>query len=578
MIEFRDRYTRRDRRQADRPHQSAKPSPTARIRSGSARQRCCGLLKTKALLDGLRAGGFDAAIGGARRDEEKSRAKERIFSFRDDKGQWDPKNQRPELWNLYNGRIDPGESMRVFPLSNWTEMDVWQYIHVENIPIVPMYFAKDREMLVRGESLDPAGAAVHSAAARREAADGALPHAVARLQPLHRRHPVRRRHGAEDHRGAGFVPALRAREPRDRSRSGRLHGDQEARGILLMMAALDRPHPLLRDRRVPGRKSSAKDLLRFTTAGSVDDGKSTLIGRLLYDSQSVYEDQTESGHQGLGQPLGRAHRFFAAHRRPARRARAGHHHRRRLPLFRHRAAQVHHRRHAGPRAVHAQHGHRRIHRRPGHHPDRRAQRRLAAVAPPRLHRFAARHSELRRRREQDGLWSATTKTFFARIENRVSRVSGPHLRTPRRMRISCPSARWTAITWCGRSRNMPWFDGPSLLEYLETVPVHHRTARSRVSFSGAARDPARSEFPRLCRTGGFRASFGPATAFWRCPPDDARASRASRHSTAAWRSHRAHVGHADARRRARHQPRRHARLRAQDLPRSRASSMRAWCG
>jgi sulfate adenylyltransferase subunit 2 len=118
-------------------------------------QRCCGLLKTKALLDGLRAGGFDAAIGGARRDEEKSRAKERIFSFRDANGQWDPKNQRPELWNLFNARIDPGESLRVFPLSNWTEMDVWQYIHVEKIPIVPMYFAQEREMLVRGDTLIP---------------------------------------------------------------------------------------------------------------------------------------------------------------------------------------------------------------------------------------------------------------------------------------------------------------------------------------------------------------------------------------------------------------------------------------
>jgi sulfate adenylyltransferase subunit 2 len=118
-------------------------------------QRCCGLLKTTALLDGLREGGFDAAIGGARRDEEKSRAKERIFSFRDAKGQWDPKNQRPELWNLFNSRIEPGESLRVFPLSNWTELDVWQYIHAEKIPIVPMYFAQERLMLVRGESLIP---------------------------------------------------------------------------------------------------------------------------------------------------------------------------------------------------------------------------------------------------------------------------------------------------------------------------------------------------------------------------------------------------------------------------------------
>ncbi len=116
-------------------------------------ERCCGLLKTQALLDALRAGGFDAAFGGARRDEEKSRAKERIYSFRDTLGQWDPKNQRPELWNLFNSRIDPGESIRVFPLSNWTELDVWQYIHMERIPIVPLYFAQERRVLVRGNSL-----------------------------------------------------------------------------------------------------------------------------------------------------------------------------------------------------------------------------------------------------------------------------------------------------------------------------------------------------------------------------------------------------------------------------------------
>jgi sulfate adenylyltransferase subunit 2 len=118
-------------------------------------QKCCAQLKTRALLDGLANWGFDAAFGGARRDEEKSRAKERIYSFRDAFGQWDPKNQRPELWNLYNARIDKGESIRVFPLSNWTELDVWQYIHLENIPIVPLYFAKERPMLVRGNTLIP---------------------------------------------------------------------------------------------------------------------------------------------------------------------------------------------------------------------------------------------------------------------------------------------------------------------------------------------------------------------------------------------------------------------------------------
>ena len=118
-------------------------------------RKCCGLLKTKAPLDALREGGFDAAFGGARRDEEKSRAKERVYSFRDAQGQWDQKNQRPELWNLFNSRIDKGESIRVFPLSNWTELDVWQYIHMEQIPIVPLYFAKMREMVVRGDVLIP---------------------------------------------------------------------------------------------------------------------------------------------------------------------------------------------------------------------------------------------------------------------------------------------------------------------------------------------------------------------------------------------------------------------------------------
>jgi sulfate adenylyltransferase subunit 2 len=154
MIEFRDSYTREvGAKLIVYTNREAIDDGANPFKLGT--QRCCGLLKTKALLDGLRAGGFDAAMGGARRDEEKSRAKERIFSFRDVKGQWDPKNQRPELWNLYNGRIGPGESLRIFPLSNWTEMDVWQYIHVEKIPIVPMYFAKDREMLVRGDSLIP---------------------------------------------------------------------------------------------------------------------------------------------------------------------------------------------------------------------------------------------------------------------------------------------------------------------------------------------------------------------------------------------------------------------------------------
>jgi sulfate adenylyltransferase subunit 2 len=118
-------------------------------------QQCCGLLKTRGLLAALHKRRYDVAIGGARRDEEKSRAKERVYSFRDAKGQWDPKTQRPELWSIYNGRLGPGESIRAFPLSNWTEVDVWQYIHREEIPIVPLYFARSRNMHVRGDQLIP---------------------------------------------------------------------------------------------------------------------------------------------------------------------------------------------------------------------------------------------------------------------------------------------------------------------------------------------------------------------------------------------------------------------------------------
>jgi sulfate adenylyltransferase subunit 2 len=152
MIEFRDRYTAElGVKLIVHKNRSALDNGANPFEWGT--QRCCGALKTTALLDGLRNGGFDAAIGGARRDEERSRAKERVFSFRDRRGQWDPRNQRPELWSLFNTRVHEGESLRIFPLSNWTELDVWQYIHAENIPIVPLYFAKPRLMLVRGESL-----------------------------------------------------------------------------------------------------------------------------------------------------------------------------------------------------------------------------------------------------------------------------------------------------------------------------------------------------------------------------------------------------------------------------------------
>jgi sulfate adenylyltransferase subunit 2 len=152
MIEFRDRYPKEIGAELI-VHQNREALDKGANPFVLGTQKCCGLLKTKSLLDALGEGGFDAAFGGARRDEEKSRAKERIYSFRDPQGQWDPKNQRPELWNNFNSRIDKGESIRVFPLSNWTELDVWLYIHVEQIPIVPLYYAAEREVVERNGSI-----------------------------------------------------------------------------------------------------------------------------------------------------------------------------------------------------------------------------------------------------------------------------------------------------------------------------------------------------------------------------------------------------------------------------------------
>jgi sulfate adenylyltransferase subunit 2 len=152
MVEFRDRYAREIGAELIvHKNQEALDAGANPFVLGT--QKCCGLLKTKSLLDALAEGDFTAAFGGARRDEEKSRAKERVYSFRDSFGQWDPKNQRPELWNIFNSRINKGESIRVFPLSNWTEADVWFYIHLEKIPIVPLYFAKEHNVVIRGGSI-----------------------------------------------------------------------------------------------------------------------------------------------------------------------------------------------------------------------------------------------------------------------------------------------------------------------------------------------------------------------------------------------------------------------------------------
>jgi len=160
MIEFRDRFTKEiGARLIVHRNEDAIAAGAHPLKLGVA--RCCGQLKTAALLHALDKHQFDAAIGGARREEERSRAKERVFSLRDAFGQWDPRRQRPELWSLYSGAIHEGETMRVFPLSNWTERDIWQYIVQESIPVVPLYYAKERLVVRRNGTLIPADDSMH---------------------------------------------------------------------------------------------------------------------------------------------------------------------------------------------------------------------------------------------------------------------------------------------------------------------------------------------------------------------------------------------------------------------------------
>ncbi|MBX3207226.1 MAG: sulfate adenylyltransferase subunit CysD [Labilithrix sp.] len=152
MIEFRDRFAK-DNALDLRVHTNHAALAEGASPFAWGSNKYTQVMKTHALLEALRAGGYDAAFGGARRDEERSRAKERVLSFRDRHGQWDPKNQRPELWNVFNGKIRKGESIRAFPLSNWTELDIWQYIWLEEIPIVPLYFAAPRPVVERDGAL-----------------------------------------------------------------------------------------------------------------------------------------------------------------------------------------------------------------------------------------------------------------------------------------------------------------------------------------------------------------------------------------------------------------------------------------
>ncbi len=241
------------------------------------------------------------------------------------------------------------------------------------------------------------------------------------------------------------------------------------------------------------KQNEEKDLLRLSTAGSVDDGKSTLIGRLLYDSNGVYEDQIASVRKA-GESFRRRVRPGAADRRPARRTRTGHHHRRRLPLFFDAEAQIHHRRHARPRAVHAQHGDRRFHRQSRHHSGRRAQRRAAAIAPPRIHRLHAGHSAPRGGGEQDG---------SGRVQRSRLRADSRRLR---RLRLAPASARSALHSDQRAQRRQRCREERehAVVRRLEPAALPRNRARGerpqhdRTAFSGAVCSPARSGFSRIC--------------------------------------------------------------------------------
>ena len=224
---------------------------------------------------------------------EKSRAKERVFSFRNEYQQWDPKNQRPELWDIYNTRINDGESIRVFPLSNWTELDVWQYIRLEKIPIVPLYFAKERPVVEYNGNLIMVD-------------DDRMPEELlrtARMRKVRFRtlgcYPLTGAIESEadtiekDRRGDDDHDKERAHHACHRLRSGWQHGTEETRRLFLTCDQLNEKRDGINIEEFLAQ-DERKDLLRLLTAGSVDDGKSTLIGRLLFDSKRLYEDQLQA--------------------------------------------------------------------------------------------------------------------------------------------------------------------------------------------------------------------------------------------------------------------------------------------
>jgi sulfate adenylyltransferase subunit 2 len=276
-------------------------------------------LQTAVLLEAIEDGRFDAAFGGARRDEERARAKERVFSFRDEFGQWDPRAQRPEVWNVYNGRVRAGEHVRVFPLSSWTELDVWHYIQREELELPSIYMAHERRVFER---------------------DGMLLAESEWLEP-------------EDGEEV-FDAKVRYRTVGDMTVTGAVRGEAtELEDVIAEIATRGSPSAA---RRAP-TTASPPPRWRTASARATSDGPAAPRHRRIGRRRQVDADRSPAARReadprgparGPEQPQRRRARPRLDDRRPARRARAGHHDRCRLPLLPDRQALVHHRRHAGP--------------------------------------------------------------------------------------------------------------------------------------------------------------------------------------------------------------------------------------
>ena len=414
-------------------------------------------LQTVTLLDALAEHGFDAAFGGARRDEERARAKERVLSFRDELGQWEPRNQRPEIWDVFNTVVRRGESVRAFPISNWTELDVWRYIEAEDLEVPSIYFAHEREVFER---------------------DGMLFAVSEFLRPATRPSSTRVRY-----RTVGDLTVTGAVRSEATDITAIIEETLASRTTERGADARRRPHVVRRDGGPQARGLLlVSDLLRIATAGSVDDGKSTLIGRLLLDSKQLLDDQheTDLAHvtDGLraereqGITIDVAYRFFATPRRTFIIADT-----------------------------------------PGHERYTRNMVTGASTADLALILVDVRKGLLEQSRRHAYLSALLGIRHLVACVNKMDLVDfdeaplpGDRARLPRarraardRRRARDPDlARWTATTSSTTSSRTPWYDGPPLLELLETIEV----ARDRNL------DDVRFPVQWVIRDGDFRGYAG----------------------------------------------------------------------